>query len=326
MKSMPRALSFAAIAVALAIATLAFSGCGSDDASSPTPATARLDILTTIYPLTYFTERIGGDRVTVTSIISPGVEAHDFEPTPGDIRRISEADVLIYNHPAFETWIEDAIGTAGNGALVIVKAADLPDDLEFADDRGAEEEEEPGGNAHEDGETDPHVWLNPVEAAAQARAIETALAQADPEGAALFKANADALAAELMDVDQQYADALASCQLDEIVVSHLAYGHLAERYGLHELGLSGLSPEFESGPQQIAAIVDEMRALGISYILQEPIADDRLAETVAAETRATILPLHPLESLTQGETDAGETFFTIMAKNLESLKTALGCE
>jgi zinc transport system substrate-binding protein len=406
---------------ALAVAAVA---CGTDAGATPTSATAtgspaatapaapQLNVVTTIYPVTYFAQRIGGDRVQVTSLIKPGVEAHDFEPTPGDIRTIAGADVLVYNHPAFEGWIEDAVPAANNSGLVVVKAADLPDDTAFVDDHGHGDEEavadavrhvigeveagditaaegieeieallggheedeahsegeeeahledeilhvieeveggqitaeagieeiealvgghegeeghEDDGHGHEEGGVDPHVWLNPQEAIAQVRAIEAAFAQADAAGTAFYRANADVLVAELEALDGRIAEGLASCQFDHMVVSHLAYGHLAEGYGIEQIGLSGLSTEFESGPQQITAIVNEMRELGIMHILQEPIADDRLAQTVAAETGATVLPLHPLEALTPEELAAGDTYFTVMERNLESLKTALRC-
>jgi zinc transport system substrate-binding protein len=131
--------------------------------------------------------------------------------------------------------------------------------------------------------------------------------------------------AELLELDAEISSALSACSHDQVVVSHLAYGHLAERYGFHQTGLSGISAEFESGPQQVAEIVHAIRENGIHYILQEPIADDRLAETIAAETGAQILELHPLEALTDAETAAGDTYFTVMRRNLETLTTALEC-
>ncbi len=410
--------------------------CGSSTASDPTAtpsgnAGPRLDVVTTIYPVTYFAERIGGDRVQVTSIIRPGVEAHDFEPTPGDILEIADADVLIYTHPSFEGWIEDAVESAGNNALVAVETADLPDDAEGSDDHGDEshadehghdEEKELvdgvghvieeveageitadegigeieellgghghegersegehgedehveelkgeilelieqveggqlaaedgieqleriiGGHAHEDdhddhghdddghghdhGGVDPHVWLNPIEATEQVRAIQAAFSAADSAGADLYESNANALVAELLALDSEIGDALASCTLDHIVVSHEAYGHLAERYALEQIGLADLSAEFESTPRRIADIIEQMQDLEVTHILQEPILSDDLAETVASETGAEILPLHPLESLTPAELEAGEDYFNVMRANLASLKTALDC-
>ena len=110
-----------------------------------------------------------------------------------------------------------------------------------------------------------------------------------------------------------------------MVVSHLAFGHIAERYGFEQIGLAGLSPEFESGPSQIAQVIDRIDALGIKHILREPIVSDRLAESVAAETGATLLTLHPLEVRTSAEASEGLDYIDIMKSNAATLHTALGC-
>lgn len=302
----------AKITLVLAVITavlLAACSADSDDTSQPT---ASLNVITTIYPVTHFAERVGGDRVTITSLIRPGIEAHDFEPTPGDIRTISSADVLVYVNPAFEGWVEAAIEAADADIVVAETASDL--------------EETGSDDGHDHGGIDPHVWLNPAEAIEQVRVIESSFAQADPDGAAVYSRNADALVAELEQIDEEFRTGLSACSLDEIVVSHEAYGHLAERYGLHQVALAGISAEFESTPQKISMVIAEMQSRGIKYILQEPILSDDLAETVAAETGAEILPLSPLESLSTEQSDAGKTYITLMRENLASLRIALQCE
>ena len=131
---------------------------------------------------------------------------------------------------------------------------------------------------------------------------------------------------KLTGIDRLLVESLASCQHDEIVVSHLAYGHLAKRYGLHQLGITGMSAEPEAGPGRIAEIVERIKQRGIRYILQEPISDRRLAEAVAAETGIQVIDLHPLESLTHEQMANHEDFFSIMQKNVSSLALALDCD
>ncbi len=434
-----------------ALASVAFACSGEADptATQPAPAATQpaatstpaptqppaeapsepLSVVTTIYTVTWFTEQVGGDRVSVISLVKPGVDAHDFEPTPSDIITISEADVFVLNHPAFEGWAANALENVGQDSILVIQAADLPEGIVFEDDHGHDEEDEhghdeeddhadeeddhghdeeddhadeeddhghdeeddhadeeddhadeeddhadeeddhghdeeddhadeeddhghdeeddhadeedehghdeeegehhdeEGDHAHdEEGAIDPHVWLDPLQAITQVRRIQEGLTKADPDGAAVFKANADALVEKIADVDDRMGKALVNCRLDHIVVSHLAYGHLAERYDLEQIGLSGLSADFESGPRQIAEIVDQMRELGVKHILQEPISGTGgLAETVAAEADAEVLKLHPMESLTEDETAAGEDYLSIMDNNIESLKTALDC-
>ena len=377
-----------------------------------------LNVVTTIYPVTYFAERVGGDRANVESLIKGGVDAHDFEPTPSDIISISKADVLVYNHPAFESWVADAVSTSGSESLIVVKTADLPEDIEFKDAHGHAHRDEHGdeeaslvksvshvieevehgditaeqgiseienlvhvledtheghvddehldelleelekvighveageiaaGDGIEELETiigahhheedehgdehetllDPHVWLNPLKAVQQVRAIQAAFTNADQAGTSTYAENADVLIAEFLAVDKKFIDGLESCALDRVIVSHEAYGHMAERYSFKQIGLSDLSTESEPGPQRIAKIIDEIKILGVSHVLQEPIGNQELAESVASETDTEVLPFHPMESLTPAEFDSGETYFSIMDGNLKSLRAALRCE
>ena len=143
-------LSFLALLLPLVLIAVA---CASEDSDSSEPkgSDPELTVLTTLFPMTYFSERVGGDRVSVESLIKAGIDAHDFEPTPGDIITIGNADVLVYNHPAFESWVESAVDAAANDSLIVVKTADLPDDVEFAHDHGDEDEhDDHDEHAHDD--------------------------------------------------------------------------------------------------------------------------------------------------------------------------------
>ena len=428
---------FALIFPILLIAIACTSGDSEPTAESamePTRSPEQMSVITTIYPMKYFSQRVGGERVNVESLMKAGVDAHDFEPTSGDIIKIGEADVLVFNHPAFESWVQDAVVAAGNESLIVVKAADIADDavLAHAHDHGhdehddkeaklveqlshvidevehgdisaddglveieevlhqfegdheghddheshedAEHKEDDDHEAHEDehahdehldelieqleeivrrtetgavsadavieeiesilGEhghdedekgVDPHLWLNPMEAIDQVRAIQTAFSDADPVGAKTYAQNADSLVAELKALDDSFKAGLSSCELDHIIVSHEAYGHLAVRYSIEQIGLQGLSTEGEPLPKRVAQIVDAIGELGVMHVLQEPIAGSPLVETVAKETGSEVLPLHPIESLTPAELNGGATYFTIMNQNLESLRLALNC-
>jgi len=298
----------------LALVSIAAIACESDRNKSDGDEIA---VITTTYPLTYLAERIGGDRITVTQLVKPGIEAHDFEPAPSDVRAISNADVFIYNHPAFESWALNAAtasSSSGSSPTVTVQTINL--ELEGEDH---------GGQAHDDSVLDAHVWLNPLEAQEQADRILSALIEADPEGSQVFTRNADGLDVELRSLDELIAGRLSHCDLNSVVVSHLAFGHMAERYGFDQIGLAGLSPEFESGPTQIASVIEQINELNIEHIMQEPIVSDRLAETVSAETGAQLLTLHPLEVRTSSEVSEGLDYIDIMKSNAEALSTALRC-
>ena len=302
------------IALSLMLLYLVATGCTSDLNEQ---TGGEIAVITTTYPLTYFAERIGGNRVVVTQLMKPGVEAHDFEPAPSDIRAITNSYVFIYNHPAFESWALNAATASNSGSdsqTVIVQTINL-------ETTG----EDHGGQADDDSNFDPHVWLNPVKAQEQADRILSALIEVDPDGATIYVRNADALEVELRALDDLTSKKLSNCELGSVVVSHLAFGHMADRYDFDQIGLTGLSPEFERGPSQLVKVLEEIGELGIKHILQEPIVSDRLAETVAGETGAELLTLHPLEVRTSDEASKGVNYIDIMKSNGDAVSTALRC-
>ena len=283
---------------------------------TPIVTARRLDVITTIYPVTYFSERVGGDQVRVTSFAQVGADPHSFDPSPSDIIKIGQSDVLIYAHRDFEMWIPDAVDASGNNSIVALEASGLLGDFAVTRIEG----DEPGG------ESDPHTWLNPLNAITMVRGIESVFVAADPSGADEFKQNADRLEADLTLLDSQIAESIHNCSLDTVVVSHLAYGHMAERYGFTQLGLAGLSHGYEVSPNRVVSTVEEILELGIKYIMQEPGGDGRLARMVAEQIGGSILELHPLESLSADDVLAGRDYMSIMRRNAQVLSQAMGCQ
>ena len=281
------------------------------------PAGGEVTVITTTYPLTFLAEKIGGNRITVQQLTKPGVEAHDFEPAPSDVRAISNSDLFIYNHPLFESWALNAASASStdgdNSPTVTVQTVIL------------ESVGEDDGEDHGEDHVDAHVWLNPLKAQDQADRILFALVEIDPAGSQIYTRNADALDVELQALDDLISTQISNCELNSVVVSHLAFGHMAERYGFEQIGLAGLSPEFESGPAKIAAVIQKIKELNISHIMQEPIVSNRLAKTVAAETGAELLSLHPLEVRTSEQASSRIDYIDIMKSNADALQNALRC-
>ncbi|MGY8881365.1 MAG: metal ABC transporter substrate-binding protein [Dehalococcoidia bacterium] len=300
---LPRNAFWALLLVAISVVAVACDG------DLDPPPGGEVTVITTTYPLTFLSEKIGGNRITVNQLTKPGVEAHDFEPAPSDIRAISDSELFIYNHPSFESWALNAAyasSTDGDSSPTVTVQTVILESV---------------GEDH----VDAHVWLNPLKAQKQADRILSALIEVDPEGAQIYTRNADGLDVELQALDDLINKQISSCELDSVVVSHLAFGHMAERYGFEQIGLAGLSPEFESGPAQIAGVIKKINELGISHIMQEPIVSNRLAETVAAETGAELLSLHPLEVRTSEQASAELDYLDIMKSNADALQTALRC-
>lgn len=286
-------LGLIAVAV-VSIACLGFS-------DQPAPGGNKTLVVTTIYPLQYFAERIGGGSIEVVNLIPPGVEAHNFEPKPSDIRILGSADVILYNGTGFEPWMGRALSNLSGGSRVVVEAS-----------RGA-------------ANNDPHVWLDPLQAAEQVKLIRAALIEVDASMSGPFTERGDALLEELRELDLGFADGLSACALNSFVTSHDAFGHLARRYGLDQIPVSGLSPESEPAAGELAELADEIQRIGAEYLLVEPVVSARLLETLAAETGAKLLTLHPLANLTNAEAERGEDYFSIMNANLTTLRTVLQC-
>ncbi|MBI2871861.1 MAG: zinc ABC transporter substrate-binding protein [Chloroflexi bacterium] len=282
-------------------------------ASVPTPTTTavpeRLSVVTTIYPLQYLAERIGEDRVEVLNVTPPGVEAHDFEPSPRDVAAIYRADLFVYNGSGFEVWASRVVAGLPQAGPTVVEATESME-LRAGGDEGG---------------LDPHVWQDPRRYRQQAEVIWRALVAADPSGAATYGANWETLKTDLESLEAEMAQGLASCARDTMVVSHEAFGYLAERFGLRQLPISGLSPEAEPSPARLRLLVGEVRASGATHIFFESAVSPAVAETLAREVGAQSLVLSTLESLTPEESQAGEDYFSIMRENLANLRMALGC-
>ena len=266
----------------------------------------RVQLVTTLYPLEFFARRIGGDLVEVTNLVAPGAEAHDFELSPSHMRLMRGADVIVYNGLGFEPWIDRALEGLDDGSRIIVESAL---NLSTAAERGV----------------DPHVWLDPTKATKQAEKIRDALISVRPDSHSVFEANAQIVIEDLRKLDGEFKTGILDCRLDTFVTSHAAFGHLADRYGLVQVPISGLSPESEPSPGALAELTRRVKETGVKYVLAESIGSQRLPETVAAETQAEVLVLHPLASLTPQQVDAGDDFMSVMRENLQTLRAALEC-
>jgi zinc transport system substrate-binding protein len=181
-----------------------------------------------------------------------------------------------------------------------------------------------GSDDHAGG-TDPHVWLDPLRLAAIAAATADALGDIDPANGQTFRENAEAYAAELEALDAEMREGLASCSSRLLVVSHAAFGYLADAYDLEQESIAGISPEVEPDPARLAELDALVREEGVTTIFTETLASPDVARTLADEAGVTTAVLNPLEGLTPEELGAGEDYGSIMRANLQTLRGALVC-
>ena len=248
-------------------------------------------IVAAFYPLAFAAGQVAGPDAEVVNLTPPGAEPHDLELSPRDVGRVRDAALAVYAGDGFQPAVQQAVEGRGGPSVDVLAHA------------GAVGE-------------DPHVWLDPVRFATVAREIASALGT---------PAAADDLVARLDALDDEYRRGLGRCARREVVTSHAAFGYLAARYGLVQVPLVGLQPEAEPGPREVERLVDEVRATGATTVFSEPLASPALADAVAREAGVATAVLDPLEGLTADETDAGADYFSVMEKNLDMLRTALGC-
>jgi zinc transport system substrate-binding protein len=172
---------------------------------------------------------------------------------------------------------------------------------------------------------DPHVWLDPSLYGKMVAQIESALAEAAPADASMFRHNADAFEQQISTLASDYASGLASCQRTTIVTNHAAFGYLASEYGLTQVAISGLAPEAEPSAQRFAQLKDLVEREGITTIFTEDLVSPKVAETLANEAGVDTAVLHTLEGLTADEVAAGDNYISQMRENLTTLEDALGC-
>ncbi|SHF91638.1 metal ABC transporter substrate-binding protein [Geodermatophilus nigrescens] len=316
-------------ATAASATALLLTACGSgDDAAA---ASDGVGVVAAFYPLQWAAERVGGDRVDVTSLTPPGAEPHDLELTPRDVASLTEADLVVYLQ-GFQPALDDAAAEAGDNTWDAGQAADLSLTTEEHSHEGESEEEhaehaeeEGGEEEHAEGEevTDPHFWLDPTRLADVGDALAERLAETDPDGAATYEENAAALRTDLEALDAEMQEGLADCAVSTLVTSHDAFGYLADRYGLEVVGISGLSPSTEPSPGQLAEISTLVRETGVTTVYTETLVDPAVAETVAQEAGVQTAVLDPLEGLT--DESAGSDYLEVMRADLATLQEGQGC-
>jgi zinc transport system substrate-binding protein len=299
------------LAALLAVSVTA--GCGSGAAGTEG---GKPEVVAAFYPLEFLSTRIGGGAVTVAGLTRPGAEPHDVELGPRQVGRISDAALVVYLK-GFQPAVDEAVEQEAHRAFDAGSVVELLSAVEGA--HGPE----PPGEEHEEaaGGKDPHVWLDPARFAAVADELGEQLAAADPAHAADYRSRAAAVHAELTALDTEYATKLETCRRREIVTSHTAFQYLAQRYGLTEIGITGISPEAEPSPRRLAEVTREARATGATTIFFETLVSPEVAGTIAREVGARTAVLDPLEGLTQQGTD----YFSVMRANLAALTGALEC-
>ncbi|USK69597.1 metal ABC transporter solute-binding protein, Zn/Mn family [Peribacillus asahii] len=314
------------------LSALFLSGCGNAEKNKTETANDdMIDIYTTVYPLQYLAEEIGGKYVDVETVYPPGTDEHTYEPSQKDIVNMTNADLFFYighNLEGFVTKAQPILSDEGVKTVAIGEKVNLDDeahtDNEHAhEEETHEEEEHSDDDGHDHGGVDPHLWLNPLYTAQMAEAIKTELTKQMPEQADYFEAQYKQLDEQLHELDTQLADTIKNGKTNEIIVSHAAYGYWEERYGLKQISVTGLTTSTEPSQKELETIVKTAQEHNLKYVVFEQNISSKLTEIIQKEIGAEALQLHNLAILTDDDLQANADYMSLMNKNIKTLQKAL---
>ncbi len=297
----------AVIRKAVAAVALGSLGLAVACSSGTSSAVGKVAVTAAFYPLAFVAEQIGASGVSVTNLTPPGAEPHDLELRPSDVVAIRSARVILYLH-GLQPAVDDAVKTLQDksrafDALSVITLRHLGD-----------------------GSVDPHFWLDPTLLAKVAALIEQRLEAAAPADAALFQRNLTRLDTELAQLDRDFHSGLAHCGRHEIFTGHTAFGYLGSRYGLRQIGITGLNPEAEPSPRQLTDIIQLAKKLHPTVIYAETLVTSRSVDAVARAVGVKVAVLNPIEGLLPAQRAAGDDYPSLMRRNLRALEEGLACQ
>lgn len=268
-------------------------------------AQERLNVVASFSILGDFVRNVGGDRVSVTTLVGPDSDAHVYSPTPADAKRIADAKLVFVNGLGFEGWLPRLVKSAGGKATIVTATSGITP-LK-------------SGSA-----ADPHAWQSVANAKAYVANIRDALVAADPANAEAFKANASRYLTDLDGLDREVREAVA--QIPEsrrkVISTHGAFGYFAAAYGVAFIAPVGVSTESEASARDVARIITQIRTSKIPAVFLENISDPRLIRRISAETGVRVGGTLYSDSLT-GEKGDSPTYIAMVRHNIKALTSAL---
>jgi len=299
------------LAAAACATSLLLSGCATSSADAE--GDGKLQVSAAFYPFQFVAERVGGDQVKVTNLTKPGSEPHDLELTPQQVASFADADLAV---------LQSGFQPAVDSAVAQVPPKRTVDAASFLTFLTADTDEHTADHEHE--AKDPHTWLDPTNLVTVAEHVRDALSEARPDAEAEFTANTDALIKELTELDSEFATGLIKCERTTFVTSHAAFGYLAHRYGLTQVGIRGLEPDVEPTAARIAEVQQLATAEGLTTIFFETLVSPVVSQSIAGDLGLKTDVLDPIEGISAES--RGTDYLEVMRANLSALRTANQCQ
>ena len=302
----------------------------------------RISVVTTIFPPYDFVREIAGNRVELKMLLKPGEESHSYEPTPQDIIAIQESDVFIYTGGENDVWVEDILSSMPEGGRLTLRMIDCVDTVEEEhvegmkespghdhDDHEEDDADPDGGEAGEDThsvhEIDEHVWTSPVNAALIVDRIKEVLIQADPSGEEVYEKNAAAYEEELAELDREFRDVADHARRNLLIFGdRFPFRYFADEYGLeYYAAFPGCAGDTEPSAATMAFLIDKVKEEKVPAVLKMELSNDDIANAIAEATGTEVKVFYSCHNLSAEDFERGETYLSMMQKNVETLKEVL---
>lgn len=315
------------------------AGCGTgraEDTSEKAQDDGRISVVTTIFPQYDFVRQIAGDSVDLKMLLKPGEETHSYEPTPQDIIAIQNSDIFIYVGGENDAWVEDILDSMPDAGMRTLKLIDCVDTVEEEHVEGMQEqpghrheEEEYHGDeteeAHSVHEIDEHVWTSPVNASAIVDEIKELLAQTDPENRQRYEENAEAYEAELAALDAAFREVVDNAGRRLVIFGdRFPFRYFADEYGLdYYAAFPGCASDTEPSAAVMAFLINKVAEEKVPAVLKMELSNENIANAIAEATGTEVRTFYSCHNLTAEEFENGETYLSMMQKNVETLKEVL---
>ena len=281
----------------------------------------KLKVVAAIFPVYDFARNVGGDKIKITMLLPPGTDAHHYELRPGDIIKVSKADIFLFTNFDMEPWAYKIINAADkNTNMLAVETGNGTASLPLNQEKENEDHDD-----HDSG-YDPHIWLDMDNAVKMVDNITAAFIKKDSRNSDYYLKNARDYKAKLMAMDQKYRTELAGCKTKTILhAGHWAFAYLAKRYNLNYVAAYNVLADAEPSPQKILALIKQIKDENVHYVYYESMMNPRLAHVIARETHAGLLKLNNGHDISKEDMKNGESFISLMEKNLINLKKGMEC-
>ena len=273
-----------------------------------------LNILCTSFPCYDFARAVCGENADIRMMIKPGAEVHAFEPTPADIMALADCDLFIYIGGESDAWVEDILDSFGSEAPETLRLFESVEAI--ASDHAHD---------HHEREYDEHIWTSPVNAAAMVEAVAARISEINPENADDYEANSAAYTAEINAIDAEICAITENSLRKELVFAdRFPFIYLANEYGLaYTSAFASCSAESEPSAKTMMALIEKVASEKIPAVYTIELSNGKTAQTIAEEIGAEILVLHSVQTVSEADFAAGETYVSLMKNNVEALRKGL---